>query len=194
MIELTEQAGAYLRQLLEQQDEPGLGLRIRVLNAGTPGADCELLFCAAAETGADDTTIEQHGVPLYLEAGSLQWLDDAQIEYTTEATGGQLQIKAPNIKGHSPAEDASLAERVAWVVDTEITTMVAAHGGNVSLQHITDAGEAVLRFGGGCQGCGMVGVTLKQGVEKTLQAHFPEITGVIDATDHATGENPYYSA
>jgi len=71
--------------------------------------------------------------------------------------------------------------------------MVASHGGRVSLQEITAAGEAVLQFGGGCHGCSMVDVTLKNGVEKTLLSHFSELVAVVDATDHSSGENPYMS-
>ena len=104
-----------------------------------------------------------------------------------------MLIKAPNIKGHAPQDDASLSDRVAWVVDNEITSMVASHGGKVTLQGITAKGEAVLEFGGGCHGCSMVDVTLKNGVEKALLSQFQELVAVVDATDHSTGENPYMS-
>ena len=91
-----------------------------------------------------------------------------------------------------PAEDADLSERVAWVLETEINPGLASHGGMVALDRITQDKEVMLSFGGGCHGCGMADVTLKQGIEQALKGHFPEITAVLDATDHSTGENPYY--
>lgn len=193
MIKISNPAEVYFVRLLEQQDEPGLGLRLRVLNPGTPQADCEILFCHESEAGLDDQKLDYEGFRLFLAAGSGAWLDEAEIDFEESPTGGQLIIKAPHIKGHEPLADAPLAERVAWVVDTEINTMIASHGGKVSLQEITAAGEAVLEFGGGCHGCSMVDVTLKNGVEKTLLARFEELVAVLDATDHSTGENPYMS-
>ena len=89
--------------------------------------------------------------------------------------------------------DAELSERVAWVLETEVNPGLASHGGMVVLEQVTEDLRVVLRFGGGCHGCGMVDVTLKEGIETTLKGHFPEISGVVDATDHSTGENPYYA-
>ncbi len=109
----------------------------------------------------------------------------------TQATGGQLTIRAPKIKGDAPKQDASVTERVQYLLDSEINPMLAAHKGQVSLEEITAEGVVLLRFGGGCHGCGMVDVTLKQGIEKTMMERIPEITAVRDATDHATGEAPY---
>ena len=193
MVDISNTAQAYFTRLIEQQDEPGLGLRLRVLNPSTPQADCELLFCSPDESAQDDEAMSFSDFTLYIPAASRQWLNGAQLDFEEDATGGALSIKAPDIKGHAPADDAPLADRVAWVINTEINSMVASHGGQVSLQEITDSGEVVLQFGGGCHGCSMVDVTLKNGVEKTLLSHFPELAGIIDATDHATGQNPYMS-
>ncbi len=193
MIEISTTAQQYFKHLLEQQDEPGLGLRIKVLNPGTTQADCEILFCAETEAGLDDEAIQYQDFRFFIAAGSNTWLREAEIDFEETATGGQLLIRAPHIKGHAPQDSAPLAERVAWVIDTEINSMVASHGGKVSLQEITEAGEAVLEFGGGCHGCSMVDVTLKNGVEKTLLTCFSELVAVLDATDHTTGENPYMS-
>ena len=96
------------------------------------------------------------------------FLDGAEIDYDTQATGGQLQIRAPKIKGEAPAESASLVERVRWIVEHEINPQLAQHSGHVAVQEVTADGVVVLRFGGGCHGCGMADVTLKQGIEKTL--------------------------
>ena len=83
-----------------------------------------------------------------------------------------------------------MIERVRYVLDAEINPRLASHGGRVTLLEIDAAGAVVLQFGGGCHGCGMVDVTLKQGVEKTLRERVLEITAVRDATDHAGGQRP----
>ncbi|MFN7553197.1 MAG: NifU family protein, partial [Pseudomonadota bacterium] len=111
--------------------------------------------------------------------------------YQRNATGGQLTIRAPQIKGRAPAAEAGAIERIQHVLESEINPGLASHGGRVSLVSLEADGIAVLRFGGGCHGCGMVDVTLREGIETTLRARVPEVTGVRDATDHSSGANPY---
>jgi Fe/S biogenesis protein NfuA len=193
MIDITERAQSHFQRLLLQQGIDGLGIRLRVVAAGTPAAKCELEFCEPNELNGDEWTVECTGFNLYIEGASVRWLDPADIDYETNATGGQLNIRAPKIKGEEPGEGASLVERVRYVLETEINPQVASHGGRISLLEVDAEGVVVLQFGGGCHGCGMVDVTLKQGVEKTLRERVPEITEVRDATDHKTGETPYYS-
>lgn len=193
MIEITKTAQDYFKHLLEQQDEPGSGLRIGVINPGTPRAGCDLQFCPPGDQQAADLCVEFDAFNLYVAEDSEAWLKDAVIDFESDTTGGQLTIKAPNIKGHMPGEDSPLSERIAWVLETEINPGLAGHGGMVALEQVTDERKVVLRFGGGCHGCGMADVTLKDGIETTLKQHFPEITGVVDVTDHSTGANPYYA-
>jgi Fe/S biogenesis protein NfuA len=193
MIDITERAQSHFHRLLTQQDIAGLGIRLRVIDAGTPTARCDLEFCEPADLTGDEWTVECTGFNLYVEGASAPWLDPAEIDFETNATGGQLNIRAPKIKGNIPGEGAGLVERVQYVIATEINPMVASHGGRISLLEVTGDGVVVLQFGGGCHGCGMVDVTLKQGVEKTLRERVPEITQVRDATDHATGETPFYA-
>jgi Fe/S biogenesis protein NfuA len=193
MIEITPNAQNYFKQLLEQQEDGAAGLRISVVEPGTPRAGCDLQFCPAGEQRPDDVSVEFSAFNLYVDAQSSDWLKEAVIDFEENATGGQLTIKAPNIKGSMPGADSPLAERVAWVLETEINPGLAGHGGMVMLENITDSKQVILRFGGGCHGCGMADVTLKDGIETTLKGHFPEITAVLDVTDHSTGENPYYA-
>jgi Fe/S biogenesis protein NfuA len=126
-----------------------------------------------------------------VDAASVRFLDGAEIDYEHRATGGQLQIRAPKIKGEAPDASASLVEQVQWLIEHEINPQLAMHRGNVALQEVTRDGIVVLRFGGGCHGCGMVDVTLKQGIEKTLLARVPGVTAVRDSTDHDSGQAPY---
>jgi len=193
MIEISSTAQKYFKKLIDQQEMPGLGLRIRVIDPGTPRASCDLQFCPQGEHEATDQGVEFSDFNLYVAQDSAQWLAEAEIDFEEDAAGGQLAIRAPNIKGCMPPETASLSERVAWVLETEINPGLASHGGMVMLEEVTEANQVVLRFGGGCHGCGMADVTLKQGIERTLMGHFPEIAAVLDATDHSKGENPYYA-
>ena len=117
----------------------------------------------------------------------------AEIDYVKEGLDYQLTLKAPNAKVREVGDDAPLPDRVNYVLQSEVNPQLAAHGGMVNLVDITQEGVAILQFGGGCQGCGMVNITLKEGVEKNLLDKFPvELTGVQDVTEHAAGENPYY--
>ena len=77
------------------------------------------------------------------------------------------------------------------VLDEQINPAVGSHGGFISLMEIKD-GTAYIQFEGGCQGCAMADVTLRQGVEVMIKEQVPEIVAVVDVTDHASGSNPYY--
>ena len=194
MIQISPAAQTYFERLLSQQDEQGLGLRVAVNRPGTPHATCDLQFCPLGQHKDSDRVVEYPSFRLFVDADSEAWLEDAQIDFDADDTGGSLTIRAPGIKGSEPAPDAPVNRRVEWLLDMEINPSLASHGGRVSLIEITDRMEVVLQFGGGCHGCGMADVTLKQGITKTLTEKIPEITAVLDATDHKTGKNPYYSA
>ena len=191
MIQISESAQAHFRKLIEREDLPGLGVRLSAVHAGTPRADVRLEFAEPRDLSGDEWAIDCEGFTLWVEAASVQYLDAAEIDYAQQATGGQLQIRAPKIKGEGPADSASLVERVRWVVEHEINPQLAQHRGSVAVQEVTGDGVVVLRFGGGCHGCGMADVTLKQGLEKTLLTRVPGVTAVRDATDHGTGAAPY---
>ena len=191
MINISESAQAHFRKLIEREDLPGMGVRLSAMHAGLPNADVRLEFAEPRDLQGDEWAIDCEGFTLWVDAASVPFLDSAEIDYAQQATGGQLQIRAPKIKGEAPADSASLVERVRWIVEHEINPQLAQHKGHVSLQEVTADGVVVLRFGGGCHGCGMADVTLKQGIEKTLLTKVPGVTAVRDATDHDTGAAPY---
>ncbi len=193
MIDISERAQEHFKRLLSQQGGEDQGILLRVVSPGTPAANCELEFCDTGELTGREWTIECAGFDFHVEGDSARWLEGASVDYETSATGGQLNIRAPGIKGVMPDGQAGVVERVRYVLEAEINPQLASHGGRVSLLEIDASGSVLLQFGGGCHGCGMVDVTLKQGVEKTLRQRVPEITSVRDATDHGTGETPYYS-
>jgi Fe/S biogenesis protein NfuA len=193
MIQISPSAQQYFRQLIERQDGDAIGIRLSAMRPGTPSADARLEFCDVDDLAGDEWAIDCDGFTLYVDAASVPYFDAAEIDFADAAGGGQVNIRAPKIKGRAPDSEASLIERVQHVIETEINPQLASHGGRVSVEQISADGEVVLRFGGGCHGCSMVGATLKQGVEKTLLERFSEISAVRDATDHESGAAPYYA-
>lgn len=192
MIQISDKAQAHFRKLIEREGVADMGVRLSASDAGTSRADARLEFAEPAELRGDEWAVDCDGFTLYVDADSVSWLDGAEIDYVTQAAGQQqLTIKAPKIKGEVPGDSASLVERVRWTVENEINPQLAAHGGRVAVQEVSADGVVLLRFGGGCQGCGMADVTLKQGIEKTLMGRVAGVTAVRDATDHSTGEAPY---
>ncbi len=87
--------------------------------------------------------VDCEGFTLYVDAASVPWLDDAEIDFVTQGAGSQLTIKAPHIKGKAPAEGASLVERVRWVVEHEVNPQLASHGGRVAVEEVTAEGRGV---------------------------------------------------
>ncbi len=193
MIQMTPVAQQHFRKLIDQQGIPDLGIRLRAINPGTPAGDCELGFCEPSDLSGNEWEVECEGFSLFVDPASAPYLDGAEIDFEVAPTGGQLSIRAPALRGAPPAKDASLIERVRYVLEAEIAPGLASHGGRVSLSEITADGVVVLEFGGGCHGCGMVDVTLRDGIERTLRERIPEVSAVRDVTDHATGNKPYYS-
>ncbi len=190
-ITFTEAAQKYLATLLEKQDEKGTGVRLFVSQPGTPYAETCLAYCKPGEEKKDDLKLDLELFSCHVEAASELFLEEAVVDFAEDKLGGQLTIKAPNAKVPQVNEDSPLNERINYILQTEINPGLASHGGMVSLVEIDD-GIAVLQFGGGCQGCGMVDMTLKDGVEKTLLERIAELKGVRDVTDHTVRENAYF--
>ncbi len=191
-IEISDAARNYFERLIEQQATPGTGIAIRVAHAGTPAAECRLEFSEPADRDGSEVVVPCGTFSVHVERASQKYLDGARIDVTTDRAGVELTIHAPALRGSAPGADASVEQRVRWVIDSEINPKLATHHGRVGLVEFTAEGVAVLEFGGGCHGCGMADVTLKRGVEATLRERIPELRGVADATDHASGRTPYY--
>ena len=192
MVTITEPAQEYLAELLKKQNVDGIAVRIFILDAGTPRAETCISFCRPGEEKADDEVKHYEGFKAFVEQHSIPFLEDAVVDFAKDSMGGQLTIKAPNSRMPKLSEDSPLEDRVNYILYNEINPGLAAHGGHVTLEEIFEDTVAVLRFGGGCQGCGMVDVTLKDGVEKTLLSQIPQLKEVRDVTDHSIKENAYY--
>lgn len=191
-IALTESAQEYLCGLLESQDDDVIGIRVFINEPGTMRAETCVAYCREEDLKEDSIERAYKGFKAWFDAGSWAFLESAKIDYAADKMGGQLTIKAPNSKTPQVSIDSPLSDRINYLLYTEVNPSLAAHGGEVSLMMIDDDNYAVLQFGGGCQGCSAVDLTLKDGVEKTLMEHLPDLAGVKDMTDHSNRSNAYY--
>ncbi len=189
---ITPSAQEYLFDLLSNQEEDTSGIKIFVSEPGTPRAETCIAYAKKEEDFSDFRFIEEFKFNLYLEEKSIEFLKEAEVNYSPDKFGGTLTIKAPNAKLPQLSTDASIEDKINYVLYSEINPGLAAHGGEVSLIEVLDEQTAILQFGGGCQGCGMVDLTLKDGVEKTLLEQVEGLKGVKDVTDHSYTENAYY--
>jgi Fe/S biogenesis protein NfuA len=150
-----------------------------------------------AERRADDVTFVADGpdgFAVCVDPESAKILAGTTIDWVETLQGSGFQFDNPNIKplGSTPLT-GPIADRVRRVLDEQINPGVATHGGTVTLVDVRD-NVVYLRMGGGCQGCGMASVTLTQGIRQVLYEAVPEIVDIRDVTDHASGEDPYFSA
>jgi Fe/S biogenesis protein NfuA len=194
-IEVTTGAADYLAELLEKQNVEGIAVRLFVTQPGTTYAETCLAYCRPEEVNAEDEVMDLEQLRFYIERNSIPYLDEAFIDYAQDRMGGQLTIKAPNAKVPKVSADSPMEEQINYILYSEINPGLASHGGEVKLIELVEEEDgmiAVLKFGGGCQGCSAVDMTLKDGVEKTLVEKLPGLVGVRDETDHSQRENAYF--
>ena len=192
IITITNSAEEYLSKLILDKNEIDLRIRIFISEPGTPNAETCLAYCKPDEADPDDIILNLDLITVHVEKRSLSFLKDCEVNYDKDNFGGQLTIKAPNARIPNISPNSPVEDRINYVIYNEINPMLASHGGEVSLVEFTEDKTAVIKFGGGCQGCGMVDVTLQDGIEKTLVEQIPEVKLVRDLTDHSIDDNAYY--
>lgn len=194
-ITVTESAEIYLAELLEKQNVEGIAVRMFVTQPGTPYAETCLAYCRPDEIVEDDAVMPMEKVTFYFEKNSLPYLEEATVDFATDRMGGQLTIKAPNAKVPNVSDDSPIEEQINYILYSDINPGLSSHGGEVKLIELIEESNgqvAILQFGGGCQGCSAVDMTLKDGVEKTLVERVSGLAGVRDVTDHTVTDNAYY--
>lgn len=191
MLVITDAARDYLLKLLDKQNAPGIAVRVFITQAGTPYAETCLAYCRPEEVNVSDEVMQVGELRAYVDTPSVPYLEDARIDFAQDKMGGQLTIKAPNAKMPRVTKDSPIVDQITYILYNEVNPGLASHGGEVKLVEITEDMVAVLQFGGGCQGCSAVDLTLKEGIEKTLLAKVPGLTGVRDVTDHSKSDNAY---
>ncbi len=177
-----------IKQLQDSDETRGMAIRVAVHEDGPAAFQYAMRFVPTQEKDARDQTFESEGVLFYIDEKSVPLISGASLDYVESVEGAGFKFDNPN---KPPLLNDPLAARVHQLLEERIKPGIAAHGGQVTLVDVQD-GRVYLRLGGGCQGCGMVDVTLKQGIEETLKQEIPEIREVLDTTDHASGTNPSY--
>ena len=183
MLTFTDTAKDRVLGFLEAQRDQG----VRALRIAGTRAEPKLWLVREDDRQEGDRSFDGGGFPVLLDPMSARQLEGATVDFVEGVMQAGFRVFF-----ESPSWDDPIAQRVQDVLDTMINPGVASHGGSVSL-HGVENGKAVIEFGGGCQGCGAADVTLKHGVERMIREQVPEIQGIVDATDHAAGDNPYYA-
>ncbi|MYM62240.1 Fe-S biogenesis protein NfuA [Pseudomaricurvus sp. HS19] len=191
-VTITDSAQEYLAELLAKQNCDGIAIRMFVANPGTPQAETCIAYCRPGEEQEEDVRVDLDKISAFFEGRSLPFLEEAKVDYSADRMGGQLTIRAPNSKMPKVTDDSPVEDRINYVLYNDINPGLASHGGNVTLVEYTEDHYAVLQFGGGCQGCSAVDITLKEGVEKTLKEKIPGLRGVRDMTDHTDTSQAFY--
>ena len=206
VVTLTPEAYKVVRDALDQEPDPAslaLWLEVRGVQGGSFLYD--LYFQAASDADDGDVRHAQEDIEVIVPAGSVDRLRGARLEWSEEGGGGLVLVNpnaptpeeaAPNVPSEVLAQgiDGVLARRVVAVLEQSVNPAIASHGGRADLVALNEEdGTAYLRLSGGCQGCAMSQMTLRQGIETALLEEVPELTRILDVTDHGSGENPFYS-
>jgi Fe/S biogenesis protein NfuA len=202
-LTFTTDARDKILELIQAKGLAGRGaLRIAVKGMGMSGPEYGMALVDSSSRTDEDVELNGGGISVLVDAESARYVRGARVDYYDNLLQKGFQIDPPPPEPILPMAGAvgpggkrewedPLAQRIQQVIDTMVNPGVAGHGGFVELLDVRDR-TAYVRMGGGCQGCGMASVTLKQGVSKLVKQHVPEVEDIIDATDHAGGSNPYY--
>ncbi len=192
MITLTDRAVEVVRRYMNDSDGEFTALRVGI-SGGTPlSPDFELTLVGPEEIRKGERELDVDGLTIVVEDDSVRRLDGATVDFVERVNESGFEVTlAPSAPAPESTVDGPLAERVREVLDTQINPSIATHGGEISLVDVKDT-EIYLEMSGGCQGCAMSRMTLRQGVERMVRQAVPEVTMIHDITDHSSGENPFF--
>jgi Fe/S biogenesis protein NfuA len=194
----TGARGVVLEARAQEADAERLALWVEVTGARDGAYTYDIYFQAVADAGAGDAVAGDDGLTVVVPEASTARLVGARLDWSDEGEGG-LVILNPNTPPRPEAFaeprqgdlTGELAQRVLAVLDDQVNPSIAMHGGRADLVAVEE-NVVYVRLSGGCQGCGLAQVTLSQGIEVALRDAVPEIVSVVDVTDHASGDNPFY--
>ena len=187
VVSVSDAAREKIHEILDDQNIRGRGaIRIGIEGRGPGGFNYSMSLEENAQPEPGDLVQDEGDFKVLIDSASAPKLRGATVDFVGQLMGGGFKIDNPN-----PLWDDPVAEQVQRLIDSQINPGVASHGGHVELIDVKD-NRVYVRLGGGCQGCGMVDVTLRQGIEALIRQEIPQIEAVVDTTDHAGGSNPYY--
>ena len=188
MLTVTEAAKRKILSVIQAHGKPGDGLRIAIVGRSSAGFTYDMQLVEEGEAEAEDIVVDVGDFAVIVDPESAPYMRDVVIDYVEDLQQSGFRIGNPN-----PVWTDPQAMAIQELLDTQINPVVASHGGRIELMDMHD-NIVYIRFGGGCQGCSLVGTTLNQGVEQAIREAFPEIREIVDVTDHAAGTNPYYQS
>jgi len=190
-LTITDAAREQFKGAIEDEEGEGpFGIRIRAQRMGATKVDYTLDVIDAADKDKDALVVEQGGITYWVDPMSARNLDGASIDFVMSGASSGFKFENPITEQGWKDPRAPQLERL---LEAEINPGIAAHGGYVQLMDLV-GNAAFVHMGGGCQGCGMAGVTLHEGILERVRAEIPSIEHMIDVTDHSAGQNPYYAA
>jgi Fe/S biogenesis protein NfuA len=195
VLTVTPEAVARILELRQAEDDPdSLALRIEV--TGTNGVEYayDLTFDPIATADEADAVFQQEALPVLVPADSIEQLSGATLDIPAGGGPG-LVLRNPNrpnpLSGKHIELTGTVPEKVEQLLRDQINPALASHGGYANLVGV-EGEKAYVTMGGGCQGCAVSAMTLRDGIARAITEAIPEVTEVIDTTDHAAGENPFY--
>ena len=204
VLNITEVARQKVLRVRANENEPEtLALWLEIAGVANGKYKYDMYFQPVDYAGPTDIVQRHDDLSVVIPAFSIDKVRGATLDVAGDPVEGGLVLDNPNspspavgVAGASrPPADLSgdVAQRVLQVLDAQINPSIASHGGHAELVAVEE-GTAYLRLSSGCQGCGMASVTLTQGIEVVIKESVPEILKVVDVTDHASGENPYFES
>ncbi|MDA9607875.1 NifU family protein [Candidatus Actinomarina] len=201
-FDIGEKAIAKILEIKEQ--EPGdndYALFLQIDGVQGNQYTYDLSFLDLEQARSDDKRLEFGELVVIIASKDLDKFDNSKLELSDDPAAPGLTMDNPNTPSpeifgnpdEMPELTGELAEKVQTVLESQINPAIASHGGVAQLVGV-EGQDIYLKLGGGCQGCGMAQVTLTQGIETSLREAIPEIGNIIDATDHASGDNPYFES
>lgn len=188
MVEFTEAAREKITEIIEAKAQEDMMLRMQIMGRGPGGFLYSLRFVPADEKSPDDIELNMESFHVLIDQNSAQNLEGSTVDYKDDNFQRGFSVDNPN-----PLWEDPTAQSIQEVLDSKVNPGISSHGGFVSLVEYKED-TAYIAFGGGCQGCGLVDVTLKQGVEVMIRESVPEVQNIVDLTDHASGDQPFYEA
>jgi Fe/S biogenesis protein NfuA len=188
MITLTDTAKTKIKEFVDQADDECIGIRVLAAKVGRHTFRYQLQLTREQDLGGGDTRIDFDEFEIVIDPQTAKLMEGATLDYIVVAEGEGFEIDNP---AADPGWEDPLYQKVQKVIDEKVLPVVGAHGGWVELDRIEDD-TAFVSLGGGCQGCASAGFTLSAGIEQAICQEVDEIEKVVDVTDHAAGEQPFY--